>query len=53
MDSVLRNSLGYYNHCSASSLSIIVFKENASGSLCIGNPEDIRAFVDAAIKANN
>jgi hypothetical protein len=53
MDSVLRSSLAYYNHRLDSSFSIIVFKENASGSLCVGIPEDIRAFVDAAIEANN
>jgi len=52
MDLVLRSSLGYYKHCLGSSLSIIVFKENASGSLCVGIPEGIRAFVDATIKAN-
>jgi hypothetical protein len=53
MDSVLRSSLGYYNHCLGPSLSIIVFKENASGSLCVRIPEDSTAFVEAAIKANN
>lgn len=41
MDSVLRSSLDYYNHCLGSSLSIIVFKENASGSLCVGIPEGL------------
>jgi hypothetical protein len=53
MDSVLRSLLGYYNRCLGSSLCIIVFKENASGSICVGIPERIRAFVDAAIKVNN
>jgi hypothetical protein len=53
MDAVLRSPLGYYKLCFGSSLSIIVFKENASGSLCVGIPEDITAFVNAAIKANN
>jgi hypothetical protein len=31
---------------------MIVFKESASGSPCVGIQEEIRAFVDAAIKAN-
>jgi hypothetical protein len=53
MDSVLRSSLGYYNPCLGLRLSIAVFKENASGSLCVGIPEDITAFVDGAITANN